>query len=68
MRYISCIIILFIISFTPLTAANGNGAGRALSDETTTNRKYDREFLIDKRDAFIEFNGDLPVTEIIIKG
>jgi hypothetical protein len=68
MRYISCIIILFIISFTPLTAANGNGAGSALSEETITNMKYDREFLIDKRDAFIEFNKDLPVTEIIIKG
>ena len=68
MRYIPCIIILFVFSFTQLYAANGNGTAAALTDESLTNMKYDREFLIDKRDAFIEFNTDLPVTEIIIKG
>jgi hypothetical protein len=68
MRYISAVIFLIAFSFAPLHAANGNGAGSALSEEELTNMKYDREFLIDKRDAFIEFNGDLPVTEIIIKG
>lgn len=68
MKYIFAVILLFLVSFAQLYAANGNGAGSTLSDEAITNMKYDREFLIDKRDAFIEFTGDLPVTEIIIKG
>lgn len=68
MRYFTSIILLFSVLFVPLYGANGNGAGRALSEESLTNMKYDREFLTDKRDAFIEFNGDLPVMGISVKG
>lgn len=68
MKFILILIILVSISSASLYAANGGDTEGSISDETLTNMKYDREFLIDKRDAFIEFQGDLPVTEIIVKG
>lgn len=61
-------IALLTISRAPLAGTNGNGGVSSIDEEALTNMKYEREFLIDKRDAFIEFNGDLPVTEIAVKG
>jgi len=67
MKYFYPLIITVFLLAAHAYGANGAVTG-SIDEQALTNMKYDRDFLIGQRDAFIESYGDLPVRRIVISG
>lgn len=68
MKYIITLIILLILPLTAAFAYSGQGSAKPVNGDELNDMKYDREFLISQRDSFIGEHGDLPVSEVVLKG